>query len=382
MASERMPITPEVLTWARERLGYTVEALASKRKAFKRIAEWETGESRPTYRQLETLAKDLWLSIEVFFFPKPPDWQPIEWTFRTLGSQQIAEIPPPIRIMVLKARAFQVRLAELNDSCNPAEQIITRAPSIIAGGSVRDMAAQIRKILSVTLEEQIRWPTHDIALKSWRKKLFNAGVYVFKDAFGDDRFCGFSLYDDEFPIIYVNNSHTKSRQIFTVLHELAHLVYQTSGIHLQPGFENRLPARYETIEVQCNALANAILVPADYIEMETLDLANLRREAKRLSKRFSVSREVIYRNFRDRGFVDDAEYESAATEWARQVRKPKKSGGNPDRTHIAYLGEEYVALAFRRYEENRIDEEDLADFLAVRPSRLRNLEEQFFKAVS
>lgn len=382
MAVERMPVTPEVITWARERLGYSLDALATKRSDFKRIADWESGESRPTYRQLEKLAKDLWLSIEVFFFPEPPDWQPIEKTFRTLGSQQIAEIPPAIRILVLKARAFQVRLAELNDGRNPAKQIITRAPSLTAGGSVRDMAAEIRDLLEVTPEEQFGWRNHKVALKSWRKKLYSAGVYVFKDSFGDKRFCGFSLYDDHFPIIYINNSNPKSRQIFTAFHELAHLVFRNSGIHLLGGFQHSLPTNYATIEAQCNALANAVLVPADYLDMETLDMTNLRKEAARLSKRFSVSREVIYRNFRDRGHVDDAEYTSAAAEWARQVRKQKGGGGDPNRTHIAYLGDEYIALAFRRYEENRIDEEDLADYLALRPSRLGKIEELFFRTVS
>src|SRR3546814_17029352 len=49
-------------------------------------------------------------------------------------------------------------------------------------------------------------------------------------AFRTDDFSGFCLYDEEFPIIYVNNSSAKTRQIFTYFHELAHLVFHTSGI--------------------------------------------------------------------------------------------------------------------------------------------------------
>jgi Zn-dependent peptidase ImmA (M78 family) len=67
-------------------------------------------------------------------------------------------------------------------------------------------------------------------------------VSVFKDAFRVDDYSGFCLYDDEFPLIYVNNSTSKTRQIFTLFHELAHLISHTSGIDtLRNDFIDRLP---------------------------------------------------------------------------------------------------------------------------------------------
>jgi hypothetical protein len=39
MAREQMPITPGLITWARQRAGYSIEDAARK---FKHIAEWET----------------------------------------------------------------------------------------------------------------------------------------------------------------------------------------------------------------------------------------------------------------------------------------------------------------------------------------------------
>ena len=93
----------------------------------------------------------------------------------------------------------------------------------------------------MSLANQYAWPDDETALKTWRKVLTDAGVFVFKDAFRVEGYSGFSLYDDEFPIIYVNNSATKTRQIFTLFHELAHLLFHTSGIDtaqrpLHPGF--------------------------------------------------------------------------------------------------------------------------------------------------
>ncbi|MYD09917.1 MAG: ImmA/IrrE family metallo-endopeptidase [Chloroflexi bacterium] len=377
MAIERMPITPEVITWARERLGYTLDALIAKRSDFKRVAEWESGESRPTYRQLEKLAKELWLPVAVFFFPEPPESPKIEETFHTLSSAQFAEIPPRIRTLLHKARAFQSGLAELNDGRNPARRIITRDLRISSGDSLTLTARQIREYLGVSSAEQCSWPNVGAAFEAWRKAFYDVGVTVFKDAFGVDDFCGFSLYDVEFPVIYANNSNAKTRQIFTLFHELAHLLYRTSGIDRQGSFENKLPSEHEHIEQQCNALANAVLVPEEEFNLARTPGRFDRSEADSLAKRFSVSREVIYRRFLDRNWIETGEYEAAAAEWARQFKLSQKgkTGGDHYRTRLVYLGEEYVALAFRRYYEERIDDEELADYLGIKPKHIDLLEE-------
>lgn len=377
MAIERMPITPEVLTWARERAGYELEDLAAKAK-FRKIAEWESGELGPTYRQLEGISKMLEIPMAMFFFPKPPDLPPIEETFRTLGSTQFNEIPPSIRLLLYKARGFQTGLSELNQGRNPAERQIVRDIRVNYNEPMESVAAGVRDFLGLSLDEQFAWKDDDTALKAWRSALYNVGVTVFKDAFGADEFCGFSLYDAEFPIIYVNNSNMRTRQIFTLFHELAHLLHHTSGVDRHGFFEHDLAPDMAQIERRCNALANAILVPAAALEREVRAGSQPRSEAEKLAKRFSVSREVIYRNFLDRGWIEQTEYESAAAEWIAQVRKGQKPGGNYYRTKIRYLGEEYISLVLRRYYQGQFEEEDLANYLDTKLGNVDRLEEYFF----
>ena len=101
--------------------------------------------------------------------------------------------------------------------------------------SAREMSpdrwpARVREYLGVTLAQQTAWRDADEALKEWRRALHRVGIFVFKDAFREESFSGFSLYDDVFPIIYVNNSVPETRQIFTLFHELGHLLFHTSGI--------------------------------------------------------------------------------------------------------------------------------------------------------
>ncbi len=378
MAVERMPITPAVLTWARERAGYKLEELAAKPR-FRKIAEWESGGPGPTYLQLEEIAKILRLPMAVFFFPDPPDLPPIEETFRTIGSEQFDEIPPNVRFLLHKARSFQLSLSDLNDGRSPADRLIVRELQLNLDDTIESAAYRIRSALGVSLDAQFEWRGDiDKALKAWRSAFYGAGVTVFKDAFGAEDYCGFSLYDSEFPVIFVNNSNLKTRQIFTLFHELAHLLFRTSGVDKQGGFEKKPPTEQARIERRCNALAGEILVPETAFADELPIGPQPRVVAKQLADKFSVSREVIYRKFLDRDLIAQDDYDAAVEASKAQLKKKKGKGGNYYRTKIAYLGEEYISLVLRRFYEGRFEEEELAGYLDIKLGNIDQLEETFF----
>ena len=93
---------------------------------------------------------------------------------------------------------------------------------------------EVRTILGVSLDDQRGWANTPAALREWRDALYEVGVFVFKDAFRQDDYCGFSIYDPELPVIYVNSSRSATRQIFTLFHELGHLLHETSGLIRRP----------------------------------------------------------------------------------------------------------------------------------------------------
>ena len=372
-----MPITPAVLTWARERAGYSLDAAA---ESFPRIDRWEAGESFPSYPQLESLADKFKIPVAVFFFPEPPDLPPVEESFRTLEPTHIAEIPPRIRLLLRKAQSFQMALEELHDGRNPAQRLITRNLGFRRNRSIEWNAAQVRAYLGVSFAQQTEWGSAETALSEWRKALFEVGIHVFKDQFRDPGYSGFCLYDDEFPIIYVNNSTAKTRQIFTLFHELAHLLFRTSGVDAtSDDFVDRLSRENRQIEVTCNSLAARIMVPTDWFDEAIEDLPPNQASAERLAERFSVSREFVYREFRERDLITAGEYQRAARQWDKQIQSGS-GGGNHYCTKIAYLGMEYINLAFRRYYQNRIDYDQLADFLDMKPRHLTQLENYVARA--
>lgn len=375
-----MPVTRSIITWARKRAGYS---LSEAQKSFKKIEEWETGEPLPTYPQLESMADKFKVPIAVFFFPSPPDVPEIDETFRTLSQGDLEKIPPKIRLLLRKATAMQISLVELNDGANPAKQLVTKDMQFDINDSIDTMANSLRAYFGISIEEQFSWNTTEEALENWRRVLYEHGVFVFKDAFREKGYSGFCLYDDEFPVIYINNTSTKTKQIFTLFHELAHLLFHTSGIDfINDDYVNALPNTERKIEIICNRFAGKFLIPEDVFNNESLGLLPNRDTAALLANRFGVSREAIYRKFLDRNLIPQNEYHNAVKKWNQEAGSKSSSGGDFYNNQMSYLGQRYIGLAFERFYQNRFDMLQLADYLNMTPKNVPALEERYLRAAT
>ena len=212
MKHEPIPVTRAVITWARERAGFTVEQAAEK---FRAIGAWDAGDGFPSYPQLEGMADLFKVPIAVFFFPEPPNLPPISDSFRTLPDNEFKQLPPRIRDLVRKAKAFQLSLQELAGQ-NPAKRQIVNDLSFSLRMTPPAMAKRVRDYLGVSFDEQVSWTDTDAALANWRDALLSVGIYTFKDSFLVKGYSGFCLFDPVFPIIYVNNTSAKTRQTSTL----------------------------------------------------------------------------------------------------------------------------------------------------------------------
>ncbi len=374
-SQNQCPVTPSVLAWARETSGYEEAIVADKFSAKKvtpnTIRQWESGESQPTYSQLEKLANLYKRPIALFFFPAPPEEEPIENDLRALPQHIAQDTPPHIRYLVRKAKARQIGLSELH-SGNPIQTPIT-ASHATASESPKSLAARIRKRVGISIDEQRKWGDAATAFKRWRAALEGLGVWVFKEAFNDDAYCGFCVYDEAFPVIYVNNSQPDQRQIFTLFHELGHLLTGKAGVD----FRNTTDwsGSYQAEEVFCNSFAGNFLVPDD----ELKDYAHLPDDAdiENLAKTYNVSFEVILRKFLDKKLISDENYKRSIR--GRKFFRGGGSGGDYYNTQQAYLGHKYMGLVFEQYYQNRITQRQLADYLDIKAKSIAGLEDVFHR---
>lgn len=367
-------INPKVLEWARLQSGEAIENVAAKlKRSLEEIKSWEDGTAAPTYPQLESLAYRIYKRpVAIFFFPDPPDEPSPRESFRTLPDAEIEDLSADTRFKLRHGRSLQVSLRELNDGENPAASQLrqfrrtTPRPEEAA-------AANLRNLLQVDIETQKRWRTTEEALARWRAAIEILGIFVFRHSFEQEDVWGFSLDDVSFPIIYLNSSATKTRQIFTLFHETAHLLIHTNGITKEDdSYIDSLRGEARQRELYCNRLAARFLVPTDDLRKEVYDEPTDDEVVRRLARLYKVSPEMLLGRLLDLQRISATKFKAAAARFREEFANlPKpKGGGTYYSNQASYLSDRYTRLAFQRYYQGRISTDQLSDYLGI---KVRNL---------
>lgn len=378
-------VNTDILTWARKSAGLAIDDL---KKEFGKVSAWESGELHPTYVQLEGLAKKYKRPLALFFFPEVPK-DDIKGDFRAIPGFRADAVPTAVRFAMMEGTILQMNLSELFlGQPPPDDRFLLKAVRVQKGDNAKTLAAKARRFLEISVQEQQSWDSEDSALQNWRETLSAKGVFVFKNTFKSKDYSGFCLYDDDFPIIYINNSLTKTRQIFTLFHELAHLL--RGGSHLEPTFleekENHIASldkKTKDVEVFCNKFSSELLVPDDdfKLNMKHGSQKAILESVQGLAKKYRVSREVILRKYLDRGRITETTYREKAKEFERQATgtTERSSGGNFFNTKGAYLGATYMGLVFNKYWEGKITTQEAAEHLRIKAGQVDKLEQAYLE---
>ena len=382
-------VQPSVIRWARESMGMSIEDVAHKlKKSSEEVMAWESKDGvSPTYSQLENLAYKVFKRpLAVFFLPAPPDEIPPVREFRTLPHTDLQTLHADTYVQVRKAHAYQLTLKEIFEGKNPSAKKISHEAPLDMQRSIEAQALAVRKALGISLEDQLEWKSDELALKRWREAVEAQGIFVFKAPFKQKDISGFCLLDADFPLIYLNNSTTKTRQIFSLLHELAHLLFNVSGISkFEASYVNRLPMAERKIEQFCNKVAAEILIPsADFIQQ----IAGFPGNAEsvqdhlyaNLASRYGVSREAVLRRLLDMERVSQAFYEQKAKFWAGQ--KKGGTGGDWYASQNTYLSERFAREVIGRHYRNQISVEQASEFLGIKAKNFSGLEQRILQGAA
>ena len=375
-------VSKEMLQWARETAGLSLSEVAlAFDKEVEVVKNWEKGVTSPSYAQLEVLAYRLYnRPLAAFFLPKPPEEVPLKKEFRTLPQSELRKLAPDTLFAVRELQARQISLHELTDGRNLSEKPIFRDFVISPDIAVTKFAGEARRYLEIPLSRQLEWKSSEHALEHWRLAIDRVGVISFKRPFKQKEISGFCLLDDTFPLICLNNSSSINRQIFTLFHELCHVLLQTSGIcKVDDKFIRRLGRSHKKIEVLCNQFAAAFLVPEedllDRVHNNPINDSLLGT----LAKAYKVSRSVVLRRLFDQRLISKKFFDEKEAQYVADYmrRRTKSAGGNYYLTQVAYLGKTYLSMAFQAYHRNSLSRQQLAQYLGVRTRSLEALEQAF-----
>lgn len=369
-------VNGQVIKWARNLNNMSISYVASRvGKSAQDIISWEEGTDYPTYAQLEKLSDLYKKPLAVFFFPDVPHISSPKSSCRSLPESICDSLSYKVIRIMNEARARQISLYELNEGINPAPVLLT---DIKYPNDIQSAARELRNILGISLEEQKQIRDANEALEMWRDRFLEFGIYVFKEAFSDNSISGFCLYDNEFPVIYINNTMSFTRQIFTLFHEFYHLISNTSGIDkIQDDFFDQLSKSQLITEKSCNQFAAEFLVPNDDFNEEIKGRTVDDLLIENLSQKYNVSREVISRKLLDLRMISQEEYECKREEYLNdflRAKKLKNGGGNYYNTKVSYLGYGYLNLVFSNYEKRKIDVFQLAEYTGTKIEHLPKLE--------
>ncbi len=375
-------IQPEVLRWARDTSGLTIADVARKlKKSEKEVLEWESGITIPSYSQLEKLAYELYKRpLAVFFLPEPPQEENQKHEFRTLPQADLENLMPDTISHIKDAHVYQLDLDDLFNNRNPEKRPIFHKIDLHPEQSIELQANDVRRILDGSVESRSVCDSDEDALKFWIKSIEKNGIFVFKSSFKQKEISGFSLNHPEFPIIYINNSTTKTRQIFSLLHELAHILLGINGISkFENSYIKYLGSKEQAIEIFCNKFAAELLIPeADFNDqikdIDSIEIENIESVLYPLVKRYCVSREAILRRFLDKQMVSKQIYEKKVKDWNGQI---KSSGqGNWYSTKNAYLSARFAKEVLTKHYNNNLSIEQASDYLGIKPKNFAGLEQK------
>lgn len=262
-----MALNPQILIWARDKAGLTVDEAARalkfndvrNRTATERLQAMEAGEEEPSQSVLRNMARTYHRSLLVFYLNEPPRTGDRGQDFRRTPGARVPEYDPTLDALIRDIRGRQSIVKDLIEQNDP------RRIDYVASVSMRmppvELAQRIVDRLNFSLAEFRGRATAQMAFSYLREKVEASGAFVlllgnlgsYHTNVSSDVFRGYAIAEPVAPFIVVNDQDAPVAWAFTTLHELTHLWLGTTGVS---GGDTDTQ-----LETYCNSVAGEILLP-------------------------------------------------------------------------------------------------------------------------
>jgi Zn-dependent peptidase ImmA (M78 family) len=325
--SARVEVNPELLAWAQQRSGVRPDDLARR---FPMLAAWERGDRQPTLKQLESFAQATHTPVGFMFLPEPPDERVPIPDYRTVGDTGVRQPSADLLDTIYQCQQRQDWYRDF--------AVVTHEPPVDSVGSLTTAvpaeaaASAMRTTLGYGVDERGGSWTDALRILIERAEVLGFLIMV-NGVVGSNthrkldprEFRGFALADPLAPLVFLNGADSKAAQIFTLVHELAHL--WLGGTALDDADLN-LRASGRDTEQWCNQVAAEVLMPLSVIPAALNREEVLPEAVDRLARKFKVSTLVVLRRLHDAGVLNRDEYRAAYDAELRKILGILSESGN------------------------------------------------------
>lgn len=388
-------INPEILKWAREKAGFSLEEASKKinlgvaygMTPSQRLNSYEQGEYQPSRSLLTRMAKQYRRPLLLFYLKEPPKVADRGQDFRILPKGYTEENEALVDALLrdIKVRQSIIRNAMLDDEDVKELEYIG---SFDKGEDLAKYSDAINHLLNFDVKDYYRNSTKADAFNFLRSCIENLGIFVlligdlgsYHTSFETSVFRGFALSDKIAPFIVINDNDSKAAWSFTLIHEFTHLLLGQTGI------SNSYTDN--SIERLCNTVASNILLPENELVSLELDQVESFNDFVNKISQFAEKRNlsnsmVAYRLFLN-GVIAEHQWQELQAYFTKKWKESKEKrrqaaraskGGGPSyyviRKHR--LGENLISTVHNMTYEGFLSTVKAGKVLGVTPTRIQNL---------
>jgi len=329
-------ITPEVVRWARERARATRDKLAQRlHTRAERVASWEDGTHSPTLAQAQELAEALRIPFGYLFLPSPPKEQVPLPDFRRVGraaSEPLsADFMAVLNDVIVKQNRYRDLLLD-----SGGEPVACFAKYSI-GDPDKLVAEDIAATLGIDDKLRSECANFEEFIRQITRQAEAVGILVMRSgvACGNSRrplsvaeFRGFAIGDPLAPLVFVNGKDAPPAQIFTLVHELAHIWIGASGISNVSLKDADVAAGTSDIERFCNRVAAEVLIPEEVMVRDWQTHRGIEDNVQAISRHCKVSRLVTLRRAYDLSKISREKYAELYVREEQRFKAREPGGGS------------------------------------------------------
>lgn len=252
----------------------------------------------------------------------------------------------------------------------------------IAHFNAEELGSLVRKQSGIDVEKQSNFKSISKAFNTWLAFVESKGIYVSQYPFNEgDKVRAFSISKNDQAIIVLNTRDSQAARIFSLIHELCHIIRRTAG------FCDLHHSQTSGVEVFCNKFAASFLVPSEFMDTYLSGRTkhelrqNLDSFVRKIAYQLSVSRLMVYRKFATLQIITDQEYSHIHQNYLKDLsKKPgekfsrKEDKGGPDYYIIKTLrnGIAYSSSVLEAFSTGEITQFEASNALGVKPRYLES----------